>query len=72
MEISVVDTGIGIPAELRERIFEPFFTTRNDGTGLGLALCRSMIERNGGSLTLDPAHAPGARFVVHLPVRGTT
>ena len=53
-------------------IFEPFFTTRNDGTGLGLALCRSMIERNGGSLTLDPAHAPGARFVVHLPVRGTT
>jgi signal transduction histidine kinase len=72
VEISVVDTGIGIPAELRQRIFEPFFTTRTDGTGLGLALCCSMIERNGGSLTLDPAHAPGARFVVHLPVRGTT
>jgi signal transduction histidine kinase len=67
VEIAVVDTGIGVPAELHDKIFEPFFTTRSAGTGLGLALCRTMVERDGGTLTLDRDYRGGARFVVTLP-----
>ncbi|HUJ59769.1 MAG TPA: ATP-binding protein [Kofleriaceae bacterium] len=71
VEIAVSDTGCGVPAELRERIFEPFFTTKpsGEGTGLGLALCRRMIEAQGGTIELDPTTASGARFVVRLPVK---
>jgi signal transduction histidine kinase len=67
VEIAVIDTGGGVPAALHDKIFEPFFTTRSTGTGLGLALCRTMIERDGGTLTLDREYRGGARFVITLP-----
>ena len=62
-EISVTDTGIGIPAEDLESIFEPFIqvgrslTTGHEGTGLGLAISRSIVERHGGRLWLEPGAA---------------
>lgn len=68
-ELLVTDTGSGVAFELRDRVFEPFFTTKpaHLGTGLGLTVCRSIVERLGGSIRLNAAHAGGASFVVTLP-----
>ena len=70
IEIEVQDTGSGIPVELRERVFEPFFTTKGAGrgTGLGLAVCRSIIDRHGGTIHLSESPSGGCRFVVVLPL----
>jgi len=67
--LEVSDSGPGVPRELRERIFEPFFTTKpaGQGTGLGLAMARQLVERHGGRLTLAPSER-GARFQVELPL----
>ncbi len=54
IRFAVADRGPGVPDAIRERIFEPFFTTRADGTGLGLAVARQIIEAHGGRLELDP------------------
>lgn len=69
IEIEVQDTGPGIPVELRTRVFEPFFTTKGAGrgTGLGLAVCRSIIDRHGGTIHLSESPSGGCRFVVALP-----
>lgn len=66
--MTVQDTGPGVPADLTERIFEPFFSTKGPrGTGLGLPLCRSIVERYGGRIWVEqPAHG-GGRFIVALP-----
>ncbi len=68
--ITVTDSGPGIPADLRETIFEPFFTTKEEqhGTGLGLAVARTIVDRHGGSLTLNPDSSHGAEFIVRLPM----
>jgi len=54
---------------VRDRLFEPFVTTKEvgKGTGLGLAVCRGLVEAVGGTITLDVAFEAGARFVVELP-----
>jgi C4-dicarboxylate-specific signal transduction histidine kinase len=67
VEISVCDSGPGIPAELSTRIFESFFSTKSDGMGLGLALSRSIAEAHGGQLTAENDPAGGARFRLTLP-----
>jgi two-component system, NtrC family, sensor histidine kinase HydH len=66
VELRVGDTGPGIPAEARAHLFEPFFTTREEGAGLGLALCREIVRQHGGSIELE--EGPGAVFRVVLPV----
>ncbi|MGC4091780.1 MAG: HAMP domain-containing sensor histidine kinase [Polyangiaceae bacterium] len=55
---------------MRPRLFEPFATTKDPGkgTGLGLAVCRGLVEAVGGSITLDESSANGARFVIELPL----
>jgi signal transduction histidine kinase len=71
--LAVADDGPGIPAERRDEVFERF--TRLDGarsagdggTGLGLAIVRAVVEGHGGTVVVDPDHAPGARLVVSLP-----
>ncbi len=72
IEVSVADDGPGIPPRLRRRVFEPFFTTkpRDQGTGLGLNICRRIVEAHGGSIHYEDAE-PGARFTVTLPVPDT-
>ncbi len=65
--ITVADNGPGVPEGLREQIFEPFFTTRAAGTGLGLAVVRSVALAHGGSVRLEP-QGPGATFVLEIPV----
>ncbi|UFW48204.1 MULTISPECIES: sensor histidine kinase [Bradyrhizobium] len=65
--ISVEDSGPGIDRENLGHIFHPFFTTKPQGMGMGLAICRSIVESHGGSLSASPGHPHGAVFRVVLP-----
>lgn len=69
LELSVEDSGPGVPEEQAEQIFDPFFTTKapGEGTGLGLAVSRALMEAMGGGLELDASSVAGARFVIRLP-----
>ncbi len=68
---SVADRGQGIAAEVAERLFTPFFTTRSEGMGLGLSLCRTVVEQHGGALDFvnlaDTGAGPGTEFRFTLP-----
>jgi PAS domain S-box-containing protein len=70
VELSIGDSGKGIPQEDVERIFEPFFTTKpeGEGTGLGLAVCRGIIESHGGTIRAKSKLDKGTKFIAHLPV----
>jgi two-component system sensor histidine kinase DctS len=72
---SVIDHGPGVPPEVAQRLFTPFFTTRTEGMGLGLSLCRTVIEQHGGALdfvTVTPISGSGAttEFRFTLPAEG--
>ena len=67
IEIAVVDTGSGIAVEDLERIFDAFFTTKQSGFGMGLAICKSIVERHGGTLSAARADPFGSVFRVSLP-----
>ena len=69
--VSIEDSGTGIDGKDRSRIFEPFFTTKSSGTGIGLTICRSIIESHGGSLQVSANHPYGTIFHVALPSRAT-
>jgi PAS domain S-box-containing protein len=66
--VSVEDTGLGIEAENADRLFAPFFTTKAQGIGMGLPICRSIIEAHGGRLWADKNEPRGAVFHFALPV----
>ncbi|MEZ5565131.1 MAG: HAMP domain-containing sensor histidine kinase [Gammaproteobacteria bacterium] len=66
VEIRVADNGPGIPSALHQRIFEPFYTSRTDGTGLGLAVVKSVVEAHGGEVHVESD--VGACFVLRLPL----
>lgn len=72
--LHVEDNGPGISADVRDRLFEPFVTTKEvgQGTGLGLAVCRGLLESVGGTLELDTSYTDGARFSVILPIADPT
>ena len=67
---TVEDNGPGIPPEIASRVFEPFFTTKPEGqgTGLGLSVCRGLIEAHGGTIEVRQAERGGTRFEIRLPV----
>jgi len=65
--VSVQDSGTGIAPEHAERMFDAFFTTKSNGIGLGLSICRSIVESHGGRLSVFPAHPHGSVFQVMLP-----
>jgi two-component system, NtrC family, sensor kinase len=71
VRLLVEDDGPGVDPRVQAQLFEPFVTTKDvgKGTGLGLAVCRGLIEAAGGSITLDTEYARGARFVVDLPIQ---
>jgi len=64
--LRVRDAGPGIPVEVRTRVFEALFTTKAKGSGLGLALCRRIIEAHGGSIVVEPS-TEGASFLITIP-----
>ncbi len=70
LRFDVADTGPGIPPALQARIFEPFFTTKPPGigTGLGLSLCRGIVEGHGGTISMQSQPGQGTIFSVELPV----
>ena len=67
LEFSVADRGSGIDATVAEQLFTPFFTTKAEGMGLGLSLCRTVIEQHGGHLEHAPNHPAGTVFRLTLP-----
>jgi two-component system sensor histidine kinase DctS len=68
IEFAVMDQGVGIPAEVAAQLFTPFFTTRVEGMGLGLSLCRTVVEQHGGVLTFVAGLPRGTVFSFTLPV----
>jgi signal transduction histidine kinase len=68
VRLDVADTGPGIPPSQLERIFRLFFTTKSSGTGMGLAIAKKIVERHGGTITVESEMGKGTRFVIDLPV----
>ncbi len=66
--ITLQDNGAGIPAEIRSKIFTPNFTTKNSGTGLGLAMCRGIVEECKGTIWFETSMDQGSTFFVTLPL----
>jgi C4-dicarboxylate-specific signal transduction histidine kinase len=67
--VRIADSGPGVAPEVVEKLFESFFTTREEGLGLGLKICRTILETHGGHLHYERSLAGGAVFNVVLPVR---
>lgn len=74
VRITISDTGPGIPMAHISRIFDPFFTTKGvgEGVGLGLSLCKGIVESHGGQIWVESAEGEGATFIVELPVPRTS
>jgi PAS domain S-box-containing protein len=68
--LKIADTGTGIASENIDRIFDTFFTTKSHGMGMGLAICRSIVESHGGTVSASPGSPHGAVFQVILPLAG--
>jgi two-component system sensor histidine kinase HydH len=66
--LTVRDSGAGLPAQQAERAFEPFFSSKPSGTGLGLAVAKSIVERHGGTIAIAPGKGGGALATVTLPL----
>lgn len=66
--VTIKDNGVGIPREMRHKIFMPNFTTKTSGTGLGLAMCKGIVEQSKGRIWFDTAEGEGTTFFVELPL----
>jgi signal transduction histidine kinase len=67
VELTVQDTGLGIPPENLGRIFDPFFTTNKNGTGLGLSVVHQIVEQHSGFIRVDSKVGAGTTFTINLP-----
>jgi len=65
--LEISDTGVGITPEVGSKLFMPFYTTKDDGMGMGLSICRSIIEAHGGQVWVAPAAVHGASFTIRIP-----
>ncbi|MBN9524131.1 histidine kinase [bacterium] len=72
VELRVEDRGGGLPADLGERVFDPFVSTKPTGVGLGLSICRRIVESHGGTICAGPRAGGGAVFTVRLPAADPT
>jgi signal transduction histidine kinase len=69
MEITLTDTGTGISEEIIGRIWTPFFTTKAKGMGLGLPICKRIVEAHGGKICVESAVSKGTSFTVIVPIK---
>lgn len=67
--ISVRDTGMGIPEEVRPKLFTPLVTTKSKGQGFGLAVCKRLVEAHGGKITFESEVGKGSTFIVDIPIK---
>jgi len=68
--IAITDSGAGIPDDIHDRVLEPFFTTKpvGQGTGLGLSITYSIVQKHGGTLSLERAEGGGTMAVIRIPI----
>jgi PAS domain S-box-containing protein len=66
-EVSITDTGVGIPEEALPKLFQPLFTTKAQGMGFGLAICKRIVEAHGGTITAKSTQGEGTKFTIKLP-----
>ncbi|WP_145092490.1 sensor histidine kinase [Rosistilla carotiformis] len=71
IQVTVRDCGSGLRPEDREKVFEAFYTTKSRGTGLGLPICRRIVEAHGGRIFIDPSVSDGTAFQIVLPIADT-
>ncbi len=69
LEVEIADTGCGIPQEAVDKIFDPLFTTKAKGIGLGLAVCKAIIDRHEGNIEVESEVGKGTTFKINLPLR---
>jgi signal transduction histidine kinase len=67
VQVTVDDSGIGLAPDVRDKIFDPFYTTKPGGMGMGLSICRSILEAHGGRLWATAKDGPGTVFHFTLP-----
>lgn len=72
VKIAVIDSGPGVPADAVASLFDPFVTSKTDGMGLGLAICRTIVELHGGDLWYESAPGGGAAFLFTIPIMAET
>ena len=70
LRVSIADTGIGMTAEQKRRAFESFYTTKERGSGLGLAVVRSMLDLYGATIDIDSEQGRGTVFTLRIPKSG--
>jgi len=66
--MKVTDTGPGVDPKVREKMFQPLFSTKPGGMGMGLAICKTIVEAHGGTLTASPSKPHGMEFLIVLPL----
>jgi PAS domain S-box-containing protein len=71
IQVTIKDSGAGIQEAIRDRIFDPLFTTKPTGMGMGLSICRSIVESHGGKLWASPGTAHGTEFQFTIPIAGS-
>ncbi len=67
-KVRVSDNGIGIPPDLQEKVFKPYFTTKGAGTGLGLVICKNIVEAAKGKIYFETKEGKGTDFYIELPL----
>jgi len=67
VEVTVEDSGVGLDPNTISKIFEPFYTTKSSGMGMGLSICRSIVQNHGGRLWATANNGPGTSFQFNLP-----
>ena len=68
IEIQIEDTGAGIDDKELQKIFNPFFSTKNEGNGLGLAICKKIVQLHKGDIHVYSKTNKGTKFVINLPL----
>jgi signal transduction histidine kinase len=67
--VTITDRGKGIPPEIIDRVFDPYFSTKPSGTGLGLSLTKTIVEKHGGEISLESHQQRGTTVTVSIPAR---